>query len=349
LLAPHFLADDRCHTVDRPFICLALLLTLANPVRAEGPITLRMAAIAPEGTAWARELRALVRDIEAQTNHEVTMKWYLGGIAGDELTALDRIGKGQLDGMAGASFCQRLGPSLGITQVHGLFRDEDEARVVLNRLRPIVEKEFEQNGFVLFGIASFGFQTIFSRTPVRSLADLRKGRYWTWNLDRFSMQQLPAMGLNVAPLPIEAAAEAWDEGRVDGFVVAPSVALAYQLSSRAHFLSTVKTGILPGCIMVSQRAFDQLTVENRQIVRAAAAKFAVRFTDLEQVQDKALLSGLFEHQGVKSVPAPASFVSEFFDTAARARQKISEDLVPPALLDQIMGWLDEYRSGHPSP
>jgi TRAP-type C4-dicarboxylate transport system substrate-binding protein len=323
---------------------LAFLVVPANLARAEGGVTLRMAAIAPEGTAWAREIHALSRDVETQTDHAVTMKWYLGGIAGDELAALERVRKGQLDGMAGASFCQRLGPSLGIAQVHGLFRDPSEARVVLNRMRPIVEKEFEQNGFVLFGIASFGFQTLFSRNAVSSMADLRKGRYWVWSLDRFSMQQLPAMGVNVVPLPVEAAGQAWDEGRIDGFVAVPSAALAYQWSSRAHFFSTISAGILPGCITVSRRAFDQLPIQHRQIVSAAAAKFAVRFTDVGQEQDKALLSGLFEHQGVKRVPAPAAFASEFFDAAAHAREHIGADLVPKALLDQVVGWLNEYRA-----
>ena len=54
------------------------------------------------------------------------MKWYLGGIAGDELAALERVKRGQLDGEAGAIFCQRLAPTLRVARVPGLFESREE-------------------------------------------------------------------------------------------------------------------------------------------------------------------------------------------------------------------------------
>ena len=43
--------------------------------------------------------------------------------------------------------------------------------------RPSTE-EFAKNGFVFLGAAGFGLDILFSRTPVRTLADLRRGRFW---------------------------------------------------------------------------------------------------------------------------------------------------------------------------
>ena len=78
---------------------VAALVLLAGVAHAE-PVTLRMAAIAPDGTEWARALKAFAQEVETQSKGELRMKWYLGGMAGDELTALDRIKRGQLDGEA---------------------------------------------------------------------------------------------------------------------------------------------------------------------------------------------------------------------------------------------------------
>src|SRR5206468_969252 len=61
---------------------VALALAWAAPSAAE-PVTLRLATIAPDGTAWAREVRAFNRDVEALTHGQVRFKWYLGAIAGD--------------------------------------------------------------------------------------------------------------------------------------------------------------------------------------------------------------------------------------------------------------------------
>src|SRR3954451_3899123 len=100
---------------------LALALLLVSLTAHADPVRLRLAALAPEGTAWAREMKAFARDLEQATHGEVTAKWYFGGIAGDELTVLERIHKGQLDGTAGALFCEQLAPSFRVTRVVGLL------------------------------------------------------------------------------------------------------------------------------------------------------------------------------------------------------------------------------------
>jgi TRAP-type C4-dicarboxylate transport system substrate-binding protein len=335
----------------RAAIALAGLAALAPvgtaPARADGPVRLRMAAIAPEGTAWAREIKALSRDIETQTNGQVEMKWYLGAIAGDELTALDRIRKNQLDGMAGALFCERLAPSLWVARVVGMFQSRNEAHFVLNKLRPTLDKEIEANGFVGLGWGSFGSEVIFSRSPVRSMADLRKGQYWTWSLDELWVKELPAMGIRTLALPVEEAAQAYDEGKVDGFIGVPSAALAFQWSSRAKYFTNLSAAFLPGCIVISRRALDNITVEQQRVVRAAAAKFAIRFDDVAIRQDDALLGGLFEHQGLKKVPLEPSFVAEFYEAARRVRTELGAKLVAPALLSEVSDWVAEFRRTTP--
>src|SRR6476659_7018475 len=169
---------------------MAVVLLVGTTARGDGPVKLRMAAIAPEGTAWARELHALSRDVESQTHGEVTMKWYLGAIAGDELAALKRIERGQLDGMAGATFCERLAPSLRVMHQVGHFRDRAQIRFVLNRLLPIASAEMAQRGMVDLGLTNFGTAVVLTRTPVHTMADLRKGRYWVWELDDLLPKQL---------------------------------------------------------------------------------------------------------------------------------------------------------------
>ena len=257
-------------TMLRCALVIAALLLASGLGRAEPKVRLRMAAIAPDGTAWARELHALSRDIVNETNGQVEMKWYLGAIAGDELTALERIKKNQLDGMAGAIFCERLAPSLWVTRIAGLLRNREEAHLILNRLFPTVEKEFTANGFVALALGNFGSEVFFSRTPIRSMADLRKGHYWTWSLDEVWLKEMPAMGIQSVALPVEAAAQAYDEGRIDGFFGVPTAALAFQWSSRAKYFTNLSAAILPGCIALSQRALDSIPVELQRVVRSAA-------------------------------------------------------------------------------
>src|SRR5262249_20794068 len=109
----------------------AVVVWASVPVHADAPSAarasstaalLRIATVAPDGSAWARELKAWARDVESTTEGAVHIKIYFGGIAGDELTVLDRIRREQLDGAIGSELCTRLAPSLKVARIIGAFR-----------------------------------------------------------------------------------------------------------------------------------------------------------------------------------------------------------------------------------
>jgi TRAP-type C4-dicarboxylate transport system substrate-binding protein len=325
-----------------------VLLLLPAAVRAD--TVLRFASMAPEGTAWARELKAFARDVETASDGEVHIKWYLGGIAGDEVHALERIKKGQLDGSAGSITCSRLAPSLRVSRLVGMFRRYDEEHFVLNRLNPTMEGEFRKNGFVNLGIAVMGSEIVFARRPVQSLADLRKQRFWVWNLDDVWHSELSHLGLNVFAMPVEEAGATYDKGGIDGFLAIPTAALAYQWATRAHYFTRLTLGFLPACMLVSTRAFDSLPVEAQAALRGAGAKLGARFDEINRQQEELLLGGLFVRQGSHEVrldgPEGERFRSEFYEEARHLRDQVSTNVVPRELLDKVSTWLADFRGEH---
>src|SRR5687767_5487604 len=125
---------------------------LVAPAAAAEPIMLRMATAAPDGTAWAQQARLFIRKLDGLTKGELQAKWYFGGIAGDELTVLERIKKGQLDGEVGTNFCDRLSPALRVMKILGMFQSKDEIQYVLSRLMPIVDQQMQARGFINLGL-----------------------------------------------------------------------------------------------------------------------------------------------------------------------------------------------------
>jgi TRAP-type transport system periplasmic protein len=325
---------------------LLLLLGLAGAVQAAPKVKLRMATIAPEGTAWARLLKALNHDVAEMTQGDVELKWYMGGITGDELTSYERLQRGQLDGIAGTTLCPRAAPSLRVTRVVGIFQNRDEAKHILARLRPTLDEEFAQNGLVNLVLGNFGSEIIFTREPVRSMADLRRVRLWVWDLDEMWLKIMPHLGLKAVPLPVTEAARAYDDQRIDGFIGIPAAALVFQWSTRAKYFIDLRAAFLPGCLVVAKRAFDAMPTAHQQALRAAMAKLAARFDDSGRAQDEALVGGLFEKQGMIKVPISDLFRSEFFDAARAARDKL-DALLPRELVARVQSWLADYRVEHP--
>ena len=54
-------------------------------------MTLRMATVAPEGSAWANLLRDYGREVESATHGAVVVHWYFNGVTGDELETFAAI------------------------------------------------------------------------------------------------------------------------------------------------------------------------------------------------------------------------------------------------------------------
>src|SRR5262245_8081708 len=110
----------------RPFVMFLLSLSASlatNVAFGDEPTVLNFASIVPTGSTLGLELDRFSADVAATTGRRVKVKWYLNGVAGDELEQGDRMMKGQLDGSAGGQmFCNRIVPSMRVTRLPGVFQ-----------------------------------------------------------------------------------------------------------------------------------------------------------------------------------------------------------------------------------
>jgi TRAP-type C4-dicarboxylate transport system substrate-binding protein len=322
------------------------VLLLAATARADGPIVLRLATIAPRGSAWAREIDSFSAEVTTKTQGEVRLKWYMDGVAGDENEQLQRIERGQLDGSAsGQMLCEHVAPTLRVMRLPGVFQSRDEAVAVMNQLQPSIEAEAHQHGFVLPAYFGLGPDVLFTRTPITSFEDLRRTKMWRWSVDEVGIAMSRMMGMSPVPLPIYQAARAYDSGSIDGFVAIPSAALAFQWSAQVRYVMDLRGSYIWGCLVVAERAFSRLAPEHQRIFRAAAAKGAARFEEVGRRTDEQLLGGLFERQGLRVTPVSEQLAAAFFEAARQARARASE-YVPPSTLERVLQLLADYRAEH---
>jgi TRAP-type C4-dicarboxylate transport system substrate-binding protein len=329
-------------------LALAIALLSVGSAQAE-PILLKLATAAPDGTLWARELRAFAREVESETRGQVLIKWYWGGIAGDELELDQRIKRGQIDGTAsGGALCQEVSPTMRVVGVRGVFNTRDEVSYVLNRLRPTFEEEFKRGGYLYVSAAGLGPDLPFSRRPIQSLDDLRKLKLFHWNIDQRTYLLDRDLGFNLVALRLEEVSAAMEDGRINGFINSPAVTLAFQWLPQVKYVVAMPMGWTWGCLMIASRAFERVTLEQQQIIRSAGAKAGVRLDEVGRQQDDAMLGGVFQKLGIKVLTAPESMRAEFLAAARAARERLGERLVPASALQQVLAMLADYRSEHPS-
>jgi TRAP-type C4-dicarboxylate transport system substrate-binding protein len=327
---------------------IALCLTAATPARpaaADPEHVLRLSSIAPEGTGYARELRALAAETLAQTQGRVRLKPYFGAVAGEEQDAWARVQRGQLDGVASAAMlCEQLSPAMRVMRLPGLFRNREEAVAVLTRIKPIADREFERAGARNLGGVMVGPVILFTRQPVHTMGEMRQHTYWIWDADKIMSPVYPALGFSVLPLPIYEAAHAYETKRHDGFVTTPAGALAFQWSTLARYYSPMPIAYLVGCLVVATRALDELSLADQNALAAAAAKAVARIDSVGREMDIQLLGGLFDKQGLHQVPTTSQLLVEYEVSAQRARAELmAHHRVDPELVGKVEQMLVEIR------
>ena len=293
------------------------LLLLSRVAGAE-EVTLRVGTVVPDGTSWAREIKAMARNVETNTAGAVHLKVYMGGIAGDELEMMERVHRGQLDGLLSAGMaCETVAPSLRVARVPGVFQTWAETAYVIGRLRPFSRTKRRRTAFATSARPSSA-RRFFSRKPLPTLCDVRDVRFWIWDIDRMLATVLPAMGVRVEPVPIRDAVVAYERGQVDGFIAPAVAALGFQWSTAARYYTDLRMGFVVGCMVIANRAFDALPMASQQSLRVVAAKIKVRFEEVGRAQEAQLLHGLFEKQGLS--PSPSTPVRASRSSKPRKRR-----------------------------
>jgi TRAP-type transport system periplasmic protein len=326
-----------------------LLLLIGANARATPLHTIRLASAAPDGTAWAREFKAFSRDVETSTHGEVVIKWYLGGIAGDEVTVGERITRGQLDGTAsGGGLCTKLSLTMRAMRLSGLFQNAAEVTHIMSRMRVPITKEFAAAGLRFVTGPYVGGDLVFTRTPVRSMADLQKIRLWRWDIDDVGVAVSKAMSIPVVAKPLELGLHAYDAHEMDGFLAVPAAALAFQWSANTRYLTPLTSGYLAGCLLISEKSFAKLGVEHQRAVLSAGAKAVTRVDQVTRMMDEMLVGGLFQKQGMKVVEVSPAFRAAFNEAAQKASVQVAEAFGAKDIVAEIQKMLVEFRAEKPA-
>ena len=149
----------------RKLILLVLALGFSLPAYA---VTLKIATVTPEGSQWMKDMRSSAKEIKERTEGRVQIKYYGGGVMGNDTKVLGRIRIGSLQG--GAFTPVALSSQYADLNLYGLpliFDSEEEAAFVRARFDDKLQTGPEEAGFVHFGFAAGGFAILMSNAPVQ--------------------------------------------------------------------------------------------------------------------------------------------------------------------------------------
>lgn len=206
---------------------LGLLVSILLQSTVVNAATFKIATLSPEGSIWMNAMRAGAKVLAQKTNNRVKIKYYPGGVMGDDMAVMRKIRIRQLQG--GAVTLGTVSNYFTDSQVYSLpmlFRNLDEVTYLRNKMDSYILQGLEKNGFVSFGIAEGGFAYIMSLNPIKSVPDLRASKAWVPSSDELAMEAVKAYDVQPIPLPIGDVLTGLQTGLIDTVAAPPIATLA---------------------------------------------------------------------------------------------------------------------------
>ena len=323
---------------------LASLLALGAFAAGASAVELKLATIAPDGTAWMREMRAGAQLIEERTDGRVQFKFYPGGIMGNDAQVLRKMRVGQLHGGAFAvsGMLDRYS-AISLYGVPLMIRSFDEIDYVRERMDPALIAGLEDAGFVSFGFIEGGFALMMANQPVRGVEDMRRRKVWIPEGDQTSVVALEALGLSPVALPITDVLTGLQTGLLDIVAASPVVALVLQWHTKIKYVTDLPVVYSMGIFALDARAFRQLSEGDQQVVREVMTDVVQRL-DRQARTDNAQAREVMENLGIEFVEVDPADVSEWRATIAeRMPQLIRRSADDARFYDELLDSLEEYR------
>ncbi len=243
------------------------LLALHGMAALAQTTQIKIATLAPENSHWMTEFRAGAKEVRERTDGRVQLKFYSGGVQGNESKVLRKIQIGQLHGgtFAPTDFQKRY-PDLNIYGLPFVFQTEEEVEYVRGFLDTKLEAGFDELGFQTFGFASGGFAIVMSNSPVSSYEDLKGKKVWLPEGDLISYEAMKALQLSPVALPMTDVLTGLQTGLIDMVAIPPVVALALQWHTKVKYVTQLPVLYAMGFMAISERTLSKLSAEDHAVL-----------------------------------------------------------------------------------
>ncbi len=325
------------------FIAIALLALLL-PQQGYA-VTFKIATLAPDSTPWMTAMREGAEEVEKKTEGRVQIRFYPGGVMGNDKSMLRKMKVGQLQGctLTGGGLAS-IYPDSQLYSLPFLFRSFEEVDYVRERMDSIFIEGMEKEGFISFGLSEGGFAYFMSQNPLRTVDDLKHQKVWSPEGDEISRQAFEALGISPVPLPMTDVLTGLQTGLIDTVGVSPVGAIALQWHTKINYLADTPLLYLYGTMVVKKSAFTRLSKEDQEVMRNAMAK-AFRKINTQNRQDNAAARKALQEQGVVFIKPTGEDLAKWRQVVRNRMDEMGKQgLFSGKLLDQLRAYLQNYRA-----
>ena len=324
------------------FLVLLLLIATAGNAASKTRV-IKLATLAPEGSAWTEIFNNLNTELKEKTKNGVRLKIYPGGVLGDEKDMIRKMYVGQIHGAVLTSAgLSTIFSEMDVFQIPFLFKTYDEVDYVLDKMDRFFKKGFEDKGYILPAWTEGGFIRLMSTKPMASLDDLRKAKVWTWEDAPMAKAIFDEAGISAIPLSLPDVQVGLQTGLVEVVYAPPSGAISLQWFTKTKYMTDVPLMYLIGGIVIKNNIFKKLSPAHRQVLLELCSKYMDQLKLVVRKENQEAIKVMSKH-GVKLIRPSEEQIKGFKEVSARAMNRQIGKSFSKKIKDEVIGYVEEYR------
>jgi TRAP-type C4-dicarboxylate transport system substrate-binding protein len=306
--------------------------------------TFKIATLAPAGTTWMKLMKEGAGNISEKTDGRVKLKFYPGGVMGNEQSVHRKINVGQLQGGAFTSGgLAKIYPGIQVLSLPMIFTSLDEVDYVRSKMDESLKQNLEKGGFVLLGIANGGFAKIMSQQPLTDLEAIRSSKVWIPEGDTVIMETFKSFGISPISLPISDVFTGLQTGLIETVSIIPTASIAFQWHSSTAYVTDIPVIFVIGVLAIQKRSFDKISAGDQIVVKQEIDNVFKQLDSLNRSDNENATKALKKY-GIKYVKPDAEEIERWKELSDKAIANMTKSgIVSQEAVGQVLQHLSDYR------
>lgn len=304
---------------------------------------IKIATLTPDGTTSMKKMRSAAKEIATRTNNRVKIKFYPGGVMGNQNSILRKIRINQLQGaIVSSGSLSRYYKDTTIYAMPFFFNSQEEVLFVRKKMDKLIIQGLEKKGFISFGIVETGFTYILSDKPIKEVEFLRKQKLWIPDTAS-SRNAVKAFKLTPVPLPFSDVLAGLQTSLVNTIIISPIACIALQWHTQVKYLTETPILYGWGTLIIRKQALNKLSKQDKKIVNEIFAK-TINEMDIQNQKDNIEALAALKNQGILFIKPDSEQLPVWKKLAQQGNSELVEkNLNSKKMYDLINKHITDYR------
>ena len=307
---------------------------------------LRIGTLAPKNSLYHRQLLEIGEAWRQAQGGNAKYVVFPDGSQGGEAELARRMRIGQLQGaLLSIVGLSEIEPSINALQsIPLLFKTWEEVDYVREKMRASMEKKFLDKGFVVLAWGDAGWVRFFSKDALMRPDDFKKMKFFSFAGESEQQEIMKSLGFTPVPLETTDILPSIQTGMINVVPSTPYFALATQIYGKVPHMLEINWAPVVGALVVTQKAWDDMSPAGRQALRSAGEKAGVLIRNKARQEVEEAVEAMRKRGLVVNKPNPDQ-LREWQELADKLYPRIRGNLVPAETFDEVFQHVKAYRAG----